>query len=69
MAIAIVLAAGSGSRMHADIPKQYMKLAGREVLYIRCAPFRNMQVSVRLYWLRVQLTRRIAERKLWNAII
>lgn len=33
MAIAIVLAAGSGNRMHADVPKQYMELAGKEVLY------------------------------------
>lgn len=41
MAIAIVLAAGSGSRMHADIPKQYMKLAGREVLYYSLRTFQE----------------------------
>lgn len=29
---AIVLAAGSGSRMHSDIPKQYLDLCGKEVL-------------------------------------
>lgn len=30
---AIVLSAGSGSRMHSDIPKQYMDLAGKPVLW------------------------------------
>lgn len=41
MAIAVVLAAGSGSRMHTDIPKQYMKLAGREVLYYSLHTFQE----------------------------
>lgn len=30
---AVVLAAGSGSRMHSDVPKQYMNLAGKPVLW------------------------------------
>ena len=30
---AIVAAAGNGSRMHTDIPKQYLELAGKPVLY------------------------------------
>ena len=30
--IAIVLAGGTGSRMGADIPKQFLKFAGRTVL-------------------------------------
>ncbi|MBQ4176743.1 MAG: 2-C-methyl-D-erythritol 4-phosphate cytidylyltransferase, partial [Lachnospiraceae bacterium] len=29
--IAIVLSAGRGSRMHSDIPKQYMELCGMPV--------------------------------------
>lgn len=41
MAIAIVLAAGSGNRMHSDVPKQYMKLAGREVLYYSLHTFQE----------------------------
>lgn len=36
--IAIVLAAGKGSRMNSDVPKQYMQLLGRPVIYyaIKC---------------------------------
>ena len=33
---AVVLAAGAGKRMHSDVHKQYMMLAGRPVLFMRC---------------------------------
>ncbi len=42
---AIVLAAGSGSRMHSDIPKQYMKINGKEVLYYSLYAFDNSEVD------------------------
>lgn len=39
MAKAIVLAAGSGSRMKSDIPKQFMLIKGKEVVYYSLAVF------------------------------
>lgn len=42
---AIVLAAGSGSRMQSDIPKQYMLLSGKEVLYYSLNAFENSAVD------------------------
>ena len=36
---AIILAAGRGSRMHSKVPKQYMELAGKPVLYYSLAAF------------------------------
>jgi 2-C-methyl-D-erythritol 4-phosphate cytidylyltransferase len=36
---AIVLAAGSGSRMHSEIPKQYMELQGHPLLYYSLKAF------------------------------
>ena len=33
MNTAIVLAGGSGKRMHSEIPKQYMQLNGKPVIY------------------------------------
>ena len=42
---AIVLAAGSGSRMKSDIPKQYMKLGGKEVLYYSLKAFQDSIVD------------------------
>ncbi len=41
MAVAIVLAAGSGSRMNSDIAKQYLLLKGREVLYYSLKTFQD----------------------------
>ena len=32
MAVAIILAAGSGSRMQSDVAKQYIKLNNREIV-------------------------------------
>ncbi len=42
---AIVLSAGKGSRMHSDIPKQYMKLNGKEVIYYSLNVFQKSQVD------------------------
>ena len=41
MAVAIVLAGGSGSRMNLDVAKQYIKLNDREVLYYSLYTFQN----------------------------
>lgn len=38
---AIVLAAGSGRRMHSDVPKQFLELNGRPVLSYSLAAFQN----------------------------
>lgn len=42
---AIVLAAGHGSRMHSDIPKQYMQLAGYPLLYYSLKAFEESAVD------------------------
>lgn len=42
---AIVLAGGKGSRMHSEIPKQYMNLKGKPVLYYSLATFENSCVD------------------------
>ncbi len=41
MAIAIVLAGGSGSRMKSDVAKQYMMLCGKEVLFYSLHTFQK----------------------------
>ena len=38
---AIVLAAGKGSRMHSDTPKQFMMLGGYPVLYYALKAFQD----------------------------
>ncbi len=38
---AVVLAGGSGSRMHADVKKQYMLIGGKPVLYYSLQVFQN----------------------------
>ena len=49
---AIVLSAGVGSRMKSDIPKQYMDLEGKPVIYYSLKAFEDAGfssiVSVRL---------------------
>ena len=42
---AIVLSAGTGSRMHSDIPKQYMELNGYPVIYYSMKAFQDSEVS------------------------
>ncbi len=42
---AIVLAAGSGSRMNSDVPKQYMDLGGKEVIYYSLNEFQKSEVD------------------------
>ena len=42
---AIVLSAGRGSRMNSDIPKQYMKIKGREVIYYSLNAFQESPVD------------------------
>ena len=39
--IAIVLAGGRGARMNSDIPKQYMDVAGKPLLYYSLAAFQQ----------------------------
>lgn len=43
--VAIVLAAGSGSRMKSDTPKQYMDLAGKPLIYYSLHTFENSSVD------------------------
>ena len=42
---AIVLAAGKGSRMQSDIPKQYMNIDGKPVLYYSLKAFEESLVD------------------------
>lgn len=42
---AIVLAAGKGSRMQSDIPKQYMQIEGKPVLYYSLKAFEESSVD------------------------
>ena len=42
---AIVLSAGTGSRMKSDIPKQYMDLKGFPVIYYSLKAFQDSDVS------------------------
>lgn len=42
---AIVLAAGKGNRMHSDIPKQFMELCGKPVIYYSLMAFENSPVT------------------------
>ncbi len=42
---AIVLAAGKGSRMQSDIPKQYMEIEGKPVLYYSLKAFEESSVD------------------------
>ena len=42
---AIVLAAGKGSRMNSDIPKQYLTLLGKPVLFYSLQAFEESNVD------------------------
>ena len=42
---AIVLAAGKGNRMQSDIPKQFMELCGKPVIYYSLMAFENSPVT------------------------
>ena len=42
---AIILAAGSGSRMKSDIPKQYMEMGGHPVIYYAINAFENSNID------------------------
>ena len=42
---AIVLSAGTGSRMQSDVPKQYMDLNGYPVIYYSLKAFQDSVVS------------------------
>ena len=42
---AVVLAGGSGKRMHADVPKQYMTLCGHPLLYYSLCAFEESWMS------------------------
>lgn len=42
---AIILAGGRGSRMHSDIPKQYMEVGGRPLLYYTLKAFEDSAVE------------------------
>lgn len=43
--VAIVLSAGTGSRMKSDIPKQYMELNGKPVIYYSLMAFQDSDVE------------------------
>lgn len=43
MNTAIVLAGGSGKRMHSEIPKQYMQLNGKPVIYYSLKAFEESE--------------------------
>ena len=43
---AIVLSAGSGSRMKSSVPKQYMDLLGKPVLYYSLFAFQTSDVGI-----------------------
>ena len=43
--IAVVLAGGRGSRMNSDIPKQYLMLKGRPVLYYALKAFQDSDID------------------------
>ena len=43
--VAIVLSAGTGSRMKSDIPKQYMNLNGKPVIYYSLMAFQDSDVE------------------------
>ncbi len=43
--VAVVLAAGSGSRMHSDVKKQYMELGGKPLIYYSIKAFEESIVD------------------------
>ena len=43
--VAVVLAAGSGSRMKSDVKKQYMDLCGKQILYYSLKTFEESVID------------------------
>ncbi|HAV90836.1 MAG TPA: 2-C-methyl-D-erythritol 4-phosphate cytidylyltransferase, partial [Eubacterium sp.] len=43
--VAIVLSAGVGSRMNSDIPKQYIELMGKPIIYYTIKAFEESNVD------------------------
>ena len=43
--VAIVLAAGSGSRMHNDVKKQYMEIGGKPLIYYSLKAFEESVID------------------------
>ena len=64
---AIVLAAGKGSRMHADIPKQYMEVAGQTILG-HCVDLKKVSLMKSYWWYRRE-TQNTAGEKSWRSTV
>ncbi len=71
--IAIVLAGGTGSRMGADIPKQFLKFAGRTVLEHSVEAFEHHpdidEVAIVLHPDYHAEVRQLAERRGWKKVV
>ena len=60
--IAVVLAGGRGSRMNSDIPKQYLMLKDRPVLYYALKALQDSDIV--LYWRQVKMIWKCAAHRL-----
>lgn len=66
---AIVLAAGSGKRMHSQVQKQYMDLFGKPVLYYALRQFEECEFIDEVILVTKKMRLHIAESRLWKFII
>ena len=66
---AIVLAAGSGKRMHSQVQKQYMDLFGKPVLYYALRQFEECEFIDKVILVTKKMRLHIAESRLWKFII